>query len=223
MTKVLTAYPHEDKVTYSFHRSMQWLLSEHPEIMYPEEATARAWGFGLVEARNELMRFFLDKTDATHIWFIDTDMGFKPDTVVKLLEPQLPVVGALTYGMSTVAPDDLSGYETQPFIVAYDMLIDKEADSAHYELKLDLDLEAKTPQLVAATGTGCLLISREAANKVREKHGDTWFNQLRYKNEHKIIAISEDMSFCYRLSTVGVPIYVHTGVRTNHMKTVWLS
>lgn len=223
MTKVLTAYPHEDKVSYSFHRSMQWLLSEYPEYMYPDHATARAWGFGLVDARNELMRFFLDSTDATHIWFIDTDMGFKPDTVKKLLEPNLPVVGALTYGMTTVRPDDLSGYVTEPFIVAYDMVIDKDTDRAHYVLKTDLDLDDQTPQLVAATGTGCLLISREAADAVRTEHGDTWFNQLRYKHDTQLQVISEDMSFCYRLSTVGISIYVHAGVKTNHMKTVWLS
>jgi GT2 family glycosyltransferase len=191
--------------------------------MYPDEMSARAWGFGLVDARNTLMRQFLDNTDATHIWFIDTDMGFKPDTVIKLLEPNLPVIGALTYGIATVRPDDLSGYVTEPFIVAYDMVIDKDTDSAHYELKLDLDLTSQSAQKVAATGTGCLLISREAATSVREKYGDNWFDQLRYKNNTKVIAISEDMSFCYRLSTVGVPIYVHTGVKTNHMKKVWLS
>ncbi len=202
---------------------MKWLWAEHPEVMYPDEISARAWGFGLVDARNELMRVFLDNTDATHIWFIDTDMGFKPDTILKLLSAEKDVVGALTYGIATTKNDDMSGYQTEPFVVAYDMVIDKSTDRAHYELKTDLDLTYQGIQQVAATGTGCLLISREAALSVRDKYGDTWFDQLRYKHETQMQVISEDMSFCYRLSTVGIPIYVHTGVKTNHMKTVWLS
>ncbi len=190
----------------------------------PEDITARAWGFGLVDARNELMNQFLNNTpEATHLWFIDTDMGFAPDTVNRLLASNKQVIGALTYGQKTVEPDDLNGYVTEPFIVAYDMVIDDSAASGHYVLKEDLDITLDEPQLVAATGTGCLLISREAAEKVTEKYGETWFNQIRYKNDTRLLALSEDLSFCYRLSTVGVPIYVHTGVRTNHMKRVWLS
>lgn len=223
MPKVLIAYPHEDMVSFSFHRSLQWLMSEYSENLIPDTITARAWGFGLVEARNELMRQFINFKEATHIWFIDTDMGFAPDTVTNLLQANKPVVGALCYGQNTVSPDGLSGYVTEPFAVAYDLIIDKQADSAHYQLKYDLDIESKSPQQVAATGTGCLLISREAADAVLQKYGDSWFNQLRYKHDTKLLAMSEDLSFCYRLTTASVPIYIHTGVRTNHMKRVWLS
>lgn len=223
MAKVLIAYPHEDKVSFSFHRSMMWLLAENSHNLLPDVITARAWGFGLVEARNELMRQFIINEEATHIWFIDTDMGFKPDTVDRLLEADKHAIGALTYGQTTVDHDDLSGYITKPFVVAYNMVIDEAADSGHYVLKEDLDLDAKSPQQVAATGTGCLLISREAATRVMNRYGQNWFNQIRYKNDTKLLALSEDLSFCYRLMTVGIEIYVHTGVRTNHMKPVWLS
>lgn len=223
MAKVLIAYPHEDKVSFSFHRSMMWLLAENSHNLLPDVLTARAWGFGLVDARNELMRQFLNNEEASHIWFIDTDMGFQPNTVDRLLEADKHVIGALTYGQSTIGHDDLSGYVTKPFAVAYNMVIDRETDVMHYVLKDDLDLDAKAPQLVAATGTGCLLISREAATRVADKYGQTWFNQARYKNDSKLLALSEDLSFCYRLATVGIQIYVHTGVRTNHLKPVWLS
>jgi hypothetical protein len=35
--------------------------------------------------------------------------------------------------------------------------------------------------------------------------------------------VSEDLSFCIRAGAMGFPIYVHTGVKMTHMKTLWLS
>lgn len=219
--KVQIAYVHQNVVTHSFHHSMMSLTNASSHILMPYNLAARGNTMALPEARNELMRYFLEDTDATHIWWIDTDMGFAPDTVEMLLDTELDVVGALTYGNSEYEPDGLGGYKTTSFMVAYDFV--KQQDGfMHYTLKHDVCLNGE-PQLVAATGTGCLLVSREAAAKVHASHAYAWFDQVAYPGITPVARISEDLSFCYRLSTVGIPIYVHTGVRTNHMKNVWLS
>ncbi len=47
------------------------------------------------EARNYLITYWLDKTDASHILFIDADMGFEPQLVLDMLAFDKPVVGAI--------------------------------------------------------------------------------------------------------------------------------
>lgn len=224
MNKVQISYVHQNVVSHSFHHSMMRLTNTRPkdhELM-SQNMAARGTTMGLVESRNELMRLFLDETDATHIFMIDTDMGFPSDIISKLLEPNLLVVGALCYGQSEVEPDDLGGYRTKPFVTAYE-LVKQEDGLVHYTFKSDFDISSGSPVQVAATGTGALLVARQAALLVREAFGDAWFDQVAYPGTNPVMRISEDLSFCYRLSTVGVPIFVHTGVKTNHMKNVWLS
>ena len=223
MFKVQISYVHPNIVSHSFHHSMMRITSmQSPDYIFADQIfAARGSSLGLVDARNELMRLFLDTSDATHIWMIDTDMGFAASTIADLLKADKLAIGALCYGQSEAEPDDFGGYRTKPFAVAYD-LVRGEQGPAFYTLKSDLDIEAKTVQHVAATGTGCLLIARSAAELVRQNFGDCWFDQVAYENSKPVLRISEDLSFCYRLSAVGIPVFVHTGVRTNHMKSIWI-
>ena len=48
--------------------------------------------------------------------------------------------------------------------------------------------------------------------------GDTWFD--RAKTHPDDDEMGEDISFCARAGRMGIPVYVHTGVRTNHLKSV---
>lgn len=230
--KVQIAYIHGENVTHSFHHSMMRLSNSAPDPSLYQylNISALAGALSIVEARNELMRYFLDETTATHIWWIDTDMGFEPDTVEKLLSTQKDVVGALTYRMNRTKHDGMGGYETDKEIVAFDMIINHENPTytdiegnaiAYFSSKHDLDLESKEPIHVAGTGTGCLLVSRLAAEKVRATFGDTWFDQVRYNTTNRMV-LSEDLSFCYRLAAVGISVWVHPQVKTNHQKTVWI-
>lgn len=223
MTKVQIAYIHTENVSHSFHHSMMKLSARSSEVLLPYTASAFASTLGLIEARSALMEYFLDDTDATHIWWIDTDMGFAPNTVEVLLESQKDVIGGVCYGMAKPQPDEFGGYHTKPFLVAFDLVQPTEEEPIYYSLSQDLDLDTQDPIQVAATGTGCLLVSRHAATLVRETYGDVWFEQVTYtkdgKKRHKV---SEDLSFCYRLATLGIPVYIHPRVRTNHAKTVWL-
>lgn len=223
MNKIQIAYVHPNMVSHSFHHSMMRITkhecSEY-ELM-PHIIAARGTAMALPEARNEIMRRFLDETDATHLWTIDTDMGFPSNTIAKLLAADHLVIGALCYGQAEVQPDDMGGYLTAPYPVAYDLSKDHEGRLL-FTMKEDLDVDSKSPQHVAATGTGCLLIHRNAGELVRQSFGETWFDQVAYENTMPVMRISEDLSFCYRLASVGVPVYVHTGVRTSHLKNAWL-
>jgi hypothetical protein len=42
-----------------------------------------------------------------------------------------------------------------------------------------------------------------------------WFDTIRHpKGAH----FSEDLAFCIRLAACGIPLHVHTGIRTTHDK-----
>lgn len=227
MHKVQIGYVHQNMVTHSFHHSLMRLTNRDSQSdgyqLTPHLMAVRGSTMSLPEARNELMRSFLDETNASHLLILDTDMGFPSNTIQLLLEENKPVIGALCYGQAEIAPDDLGGYETEPFPVAYDLArAEQDAGPAFFTLKTDLNIEARKPVQVAGTGTACLLVSRDAARKVRAAFNDTWFDQVTYDTTPKL-KISEDLSFCYRLLCTGNQIWVHTGVRTSHMKNVWLS
>lgn len=50
----------------------------------------------IAESRNFLLTHWFDKTDASHILFVDSDMGFEPQLVQEMLALNKPVVGAIS-------------------------------------------------------------------------------------------------------------------------------
>lgn len=232
-SKVQIAYIHGENVSHSFHHSIM-RLANSPDSHHrftPTHISALSGALDIPDSRNALMEYFLDKTDATHIWWIDTDMGFAADTVDNLLQAEKDVIGAVCKGLDKVEADGYGGYVTKEFVTAYELAkyqteIDNEPkDFLAFTLKQDLDLSVSQPIQVGATGTACLLVSRHAANLVRSMYGPSWFDRVAMPTASpasKPYIIGEDLSFCYRLATVGIPVFIHPKVRTTHAKTVWL-
>jgi hypothetical protein len=54
-------------------------------------------------ARNQIVKQFLDESDADWLWMLDTDMTFAPETLERLLEhadvEKAPIVGGLCFGI----------------------------------------------------------------------------------------------------------------------------
>ncbi|QOZ52236.1 hypothetical protein XH90_13285 [Bradyrhizobium sp. CCBAU 53338] len=49
----------------------------------------------VAEGRNALLTHWFDKTDASHLLFVDADMGFEPQLIFDMLEFDKPIVGAI--------------------------------------------------------------------------------------------------------------------------------
>lgn len=175
---------------------------------------------GLAQGRNDAMRHFLDEADEEWLWIVDTDMGFAANTVDSLVDAadpvERPVVGALCFGLRQGDPDGYGGYTTEPYPTIYGW--DRGADGTAGFRRV-VDYPRDTVVRVAGTGAACLLVHRTAAEKIRAQHGDEWFSPVRYPDGR---FVSEDLSFCYRCGTTDTPVYVHTGVKTTHAKTVWV-
>lgn len=222
---MLVAYLHPNVVSHSFSDSLMRMvaydLAHHGRVVRGGGPVMfRCGPGGLVEARNDIVRHFLDGSDADWLWLVDSDMGFAPDTVDRLVEAadpaERPVVGGLCFAQKETASDGMQGWLTRPFPTLYDWAR-KPDDTFGFHVRREYRVNALTK--VAGTGAACLLIHRSAAVAVREAHGDAWFDRVTYADGTRV---AEDLSFCYRVNTLGMPVFVHTGVRTTHHKQVWL-
>jgi hypothetical protein len=181
----------------------------------------------ITRARASLLSQFLDDPSATHLLFIDADIGFEPDQVVRLIECGADMCAAV-YPIKRIdwqrMKNALSGAQPNP------------AASLQYAL------EVEDPNAVIANsgfikvryaGTGFLMIRRAALERMCAH-----YPQLRYKHDHSIDAatesdnrfalfecaiaddgtyLSEDFAFCKRWTDMGGEIWADLNSRLHHI------
>lgn len=191
----------------------------------------RAATLGLVDARNRVAAQILDpESGCDWLLWIDTDMGFEPDALDRLLavaDPvKRPVVGGLCFVQRQYAHDGMNGFWTRPTPTLWDWQENSEGGSGFLYVPI---YPVNAVMRVAATGSAFILIHRSVFERIAEheverdgeavKLGPVWYNQTPAPDGQ---LLGEDMSFCVRCALVDVPVYVHTGVRTSHYKAQWL-
>lgn len=220
---VLIAYPHPaTAVQHCFMASLaelrQYDRDNHGLLSPIGALMVRCNTGGLPDARNSGVRFFLDETDAEWLLWIDTDMGFRPDSVKRLVDTanahHLLALGGLCFSVRQGDPDGYGGYLTTPRPTLYRW---DGGDEGGFTLLDDYPIDSLVQ--VDATGAAFLMLHRSALYQVRDMFGDEWFSTTFYPDGRHV---AEDLSFCRRLMQAGVPLYVHTGIRTTHAKTVWI-
>lgn len=220
-SKVVVGYCAGPDVAREFHRSLV-------DLLFFDEVTSRRlrggggvldWesGVNVASARNAICEKFLAKSTAEWLWMIDTDMVFRPDTLERLLleaDPEkAPIVGGLCFGVDKgqYFPTlyDLTGTQDDITFVRYN------------EWTPDAMMQ------VFATGAACLLIHRTALERIRDfRHPDRpqqagfskafpWFQETDFNGR----VMGEDITFCLRAGTAGIPVHVNTAVQLGHMKT----
>lgn len=176
---------------------------------------------GIVSGRNKVAAEFLDSTDGEWLFCIDTDMGFAPDTVDRLVsygdKYKRPVLGGLAFKLSRKR--DRGDFHAERFGVEPTLYEYVELED---ELGFRPMLDYPRDQVVRVAGTGAavLLIHRSALEKMRARFGDSWFDTITHPTALRggPRTFSEDLSFCVRLQALDVPVHVHTGVKTCHDK-----
>jgi glycosyltransferase involved in cell wall biosynthesis len=217
---VYAAYLHPNEVTASFHKSL-WGLKEYDEANSHRIggwAAVRSSGYGIPEARNTVIDYFLS-TDAEWLFFIDADMGFEPQALDHLLhyaDQERPVVGGLCFAYQEQGFDGLSGIRSKPMPTIYEWAGDGQFQGrAHYPVNSLVQ--------TASTGFALVVIHRTVLEAVAEKYGPNWCDRIP-KEKQKIGdgPLGEDMSFFTRVGSLGIPVHVHTGIRTSHQKTIFV-
>ena len=176
---------------------------------------------GLAAARNEVVAMFL-KGDASWLFWIDTDMGFQPDTVDRLVESadpvERPIVGALCFSQHLEGDDGFGGQRWLATPTAFDWIT---SETGRKGWLPKMDFRPNELVRVGGTGSACILIHRGVFEKIQAEHGPVWYDRIPNPTMNNVL-IAEDLSFSLRVNALNIPMYVHTGIETTHAKTMWL-
>ena len=184
----------------------------------------------ITRARADLVALFLDDPAATHLLFIDADIGFEPDQVMRLVASGGDMVGG-AYPIKRVNWDKAR------------KVIEEQRPNTRSAV-LDYVLEVEDPERIAVVsgfarvryaGTGFLMIRRQALERMCRHYAS-----LQFRREHSIadslaaspnrfalfecmiepltgIYLSEDFSFCKRGPDMGGEIWADLESRLNHV------
>ncbi len=178
---------------------------------------------GIPQGRNKVARQFLDQTDGEWLLFIDTDMGFAPDLADRLVASacaeERPVMGALCFAGLRVRDDAAKAVHAERFLFQPTLYqwVELE-DEAGFRPMTDYPRDAVVE--VGATGGAAILIHRDVLTSLRARGGDNWYDPITHPTALKggPRTFSEDLSFCVRAASIGVPIHVDTSIKTTHEK-----
>lgn len=180
-------------------------------------------------ARNVLANRFL-KSPASHLLFLDSDITFRADDVLKLIEAQKEVIG-LPYSRKAINWERVhkavkAGVQPSAIPqIASDLCVTLDESSE----KQGFDLNQ--PVKVKAIGCGALLIGREVFTNLADAHPE-WRCKIRlhdHEQEQPGVAffnstideqgnlLSEDYSFCHHWNKLG-KVYMLPAV-TAHIGT----
>jgi Glycosyltransferase like family 2 len=174
---------------------------------------------GVVEGRNEAARSFLE-SDAEWLWFVDADMGWEPEALEMLLavaDPvERPIVGGLCFGYGPISDriDHAQAVVKVPFPTIFD-LAETDDDLA---FRPRWRYTAGTVVQCSATGGAMIVIHRSVLEAIEQADIGEWFDRMKHPKAKKLWG--EDTSFCARAGLLGFPVYVHTGVKTSHAKSI---
>jgi hypothetical protein len=182
----------------------------------------------ITRARASLISQFLDDPGATHLLFVDADIGFEPEQVLRLIECGADMCAAI-YPIKRIDWDKVKKTieAARPTPAAA---------SLNYVFEVD-DPNAVIAQAgfvkVRYAGTGFLMIRRQALERMCAR-----YPQLKYKRDHSIDAatasdnrfalfecmiaddgtyLSEDFAFCKRWTDMGGEIWADLNSRLSHI------
>jgi len=185
----------------------------------------------ITRARSVLAQRFLDNPLATHLLFIDADIGFAPENVFRLLEAAKPVIGAV-YPLKQVDWE-----KARAAAVAGAPAADLQARSVGYVVRFlptpdkSVDVNDGFAQ-VSYVGTGFLMIERAALRMLCDAHPELQakmsdlagglaeratmiFDTLIEPETGQYL--SEDYAFCRRWRDLGGEIWADFEARLTHI------
>jgi hypothetical protein len=232
MTKLLVATPAYGEMFYTPYVSSL--------VRLQRLATRNKWDLrfasisyaDVVESRNFLLTHWYDKTDATHVLFIDADMGYPPELVVEMVQLRKPVVGV-------VAPKRHVDLNRLTNLAAKGEKAERAIASSHQFLVRPLRQGGK-PRIVdgfmevAGCGAGILLIERSCIRAMLAKMPELSDTGAKTsapvaKTLDRLIRafdpltldgarLSEDFSFCHRWRNIcGGEIWANISHEITHV------
>ena len=164
----------------------------------------------ITQGRSKIANFFINNTDHEYLFFLDSDIGFNPEDVLRLLSHQVDIVSG-AYPMKTIP-------------VRYCINIQQP--------------EERQGDLVKITGNGMgfVLLHRNVLLKMAQNFPELKYipstddsnvppsqeemnNSYHYFMEHKEnnAFMSEDKSFFHRARMLGYDVWLDTSIKLQHI------
>ena len=182
-------------------------------------------------ARNTLAGLFYNKTDYTHLLFLDADIQFNEEDIIKMLDYDKPLVGG-------VYPKKSINWEKITELVNKNNENELTCENIQAGVRdsVVILLEDLTINLnddfieTRYAGTGILLIQRIVLDKMRESFPNDAYTQVRKEGTTEYFRyfdtelkdgkyLSEDYWFCDRWRQLGGKVYIYTKFRCKHWGT----
>ena len=194
----------------------------------------------ITRGRNTLNSFFMENKDATHLFFIDADIEFNPEDILRMVAYDKPiVVGA--YPKKAVnwdsiikaaraddseTPDTIEGHSSN-YVVNFDFLKNDKGEVQPQVQVVDNLVKLKD------AGTGFMCIRKDVVQQLFDAHPelkyvndinvDQKFEPFMYALFDCIIDpdskryLSEDYTFCRRWQDVGGDVWLDPRTALNHV------
>lgn len=194
----------------------------------------------ITRGRNTLTSFFMENKDATHLFFIDADIEFNPEDILRMVAYDKPIVvgaypkKAINWDSIIKAsrnnleetPDTIEGHSSN-YVVNFDFLKDKDGKPKPQVQVVDNLVKLKDG------GTGFMCIKKEVVQQMFDKHAD-----LKYVNDINVDPkfepfmyalfdciidpdsrryLSEDYTFCRRWQDMGGDVWLDPRTALNHV------
>ena len=194
----------------------------------------------ITRGRNTLVSFFMEHPEATHLFFVDADIEFDPNDMLRMVAYDKPVVvGAYpkkainwnsiinaARGDEAETPDTIEGHSSN-YVVNFDFLKDEEGKPVPQIQIRDNLIKLKD------AGTGFMCIKKEVIQKMFDAHPelsyandinvDQKFEKHMYALFDTIIDpesrryLSEDYTFCRRWQDMDGEVFLDPRTALNHV------
>lgn len=180
-------------------------------------------------ARNLLADWFLQRTACSHLLFVDADMVFRSEDVLRMLDADLDVIAAICPRKAIHWDNVASAARQHPSLDAAALALAGASYGTFELLDPAAGLPLDRPVEVTGIGTGIMLIKREVLLRLREAHPQATapvpgerrrmhsFFELE-RDEHGN-PLSEDISFCRRWRAIGGKVHGAPWFEVGHLGT----
>ena len=194
----------------------------------------------ITRGRNTLTSFFMENSEATHLFFIDADIEFNPEDILRMVAYDKPiVVGAYpkkainwhsimeaTRNDPSETPDTIEGHSSN-YVVNFDFVKDVDGNKTPQVQIVDNLVKLKD------AGTGFMCIQKEVIQQMFD-----WYPETKYVNDINVDQkfepfmyalfdciidpesrryLSEDYTFCRRWQEKGGDVFLDPRTALNHV------
>jgi len=194
----------------------------------------------ITRGRNTLTSFFMENSEATHLFFIDADIEFNPEDILRMVAYDKPiVVGAYpkkainwqsimeaTRNDPAETPDTIEGHSSN-YVVNFDFVKDSEGNRTPQVQIVDNLVKLKD------AGTGFMCIKKEVVQQMFDKYPETkYVNDINVDQKFEPFMyalfdciidpesrryLSEDYTFCRRWQDMGGDVFLDPRTALNHV------